>query len=115
MPCTLRRAPFPGRTVGAGASSIGAPVGVGPYDPTITHHRFLTVLLGAVGAAAAALCVAVLIAQALRVARRLSAAIPGARRSEEHTSELQSRGHLVCRLLLEKKSKKSNDSPENIS
>src|SRR5690625_7425736 len=28
------------------------------------------------------------------------------RRSEEHTSELQSRGHLVCRLLLEKKKKK---------
>src|SRR5437870_11893964 len=29
-----------------------------------------------------------------------------AQRSEEHTSELQSRGHLVCRLLLEKKNKK---------
>src|SRR5215510_16272841 len=29
-----------------------------------------------------------------------------ASRSEEHTSELQSRGHLVCRLLLEKKKKK---------
>src|SRR3989442_5968403 len=29
-----------------------------------------------------------------------------ARRSEEHTSELQSRPHLVCRLLLEKKKKK---------
>src|SRR5439155_25884286 len=29
-------------------------------------------------------------------------------RSEEHTSELQSRGHLVCRLLLEKKKKKHN-------
>src|SRR5439155_24355545 len=28
------------------------------------------------------------------------------KRSEEHTSELQSRGHLVCRLLLEKKKKK---------
>src|SRR5436305_5084734 len=27
-------------------------------------------------------------------------------RSEEHTSELQSRPHLVCRLLLEKKKKK---------
>src|SRR5690625_5367893 len=27
------------------------------------------------------------------------------KRSEEHTSELQSRGHLVCRLLLEKKKK----------
>src|SRR5690625_6647494 len=31
-------------------------------------------------------------------------------RSEEHTSELQSRGHLVCRLLLEKK-KKKKDKP----
>src|SRR5437870_7821817 len=29
----------------------------------------------------------------------------GIQRSEEHTSELQSRGHLVCRLLLEKKKK----------
>src|SRR5690625_6404044 len=29
-------------------------------------------------------------------------------RSEEHTSELQSRGHLVCRLLLEKKKKLHN-------
>src|SRR5690625_5796612 len=28
-------------------------------------------------------------------------------RSEEHTSELQSRGHLVCRLLLEKKKRKA--------
>src|SRR2546429_5259029 len=28
---------------------------------------------------------------------------PGKQRSEEHTSELQSRLHLVCRLLLEKK------------
>src|SRR5690625_6338136 len=28
-------------------------------------------------------------------------------RSEEHTSELQSRGHLVCRLLLEKKRKQT--------
>src|SRR2546422_6827368 len=30
------------------------------------------------------------------------------RRSEEHTSELQSRLHLVCRLLLEKKKKNEN-------
>src|SRR3989449_5463359 len=30
------------------------------------------------------------------------------RRSEEHTSELQSRLHLVCRLLLEKKKKYKN-------
>src|SRR5207253_6872555 len=31
------------------------------------------------------------------------------RRSEEHTSELQSRGHLVCRLLLEKKKRRLRD------
>src|SRR3989442_2351279 len=31
------------------------------------------------------------------------------RRSEEHTSELQSRPHLVCRLLLEKKKNRSSD------
>src|SRR5688572_30984823 len=30
------------------------------------------------------------------------------RRSEEHTSELQSQSNLVCRLLLEKKKKKKN-------
>src|SRR6202043_2422919 len=30
-------------------------------------------------------------------------------RSEEHTSELQSRGHLVCRLLLEKKKTKNEN------
>src|SRR5437870_10948557 len=39
-------------------------------------------------------------------------------RSEEHTSELQSRGHLVCRLLLEKKNRKStrlNSSHVSIS
>src|SRR5439155_9039434 len=33
----------------------------------------------------------------------VSAELTGKQRSEEHTSELQSRGHLVCRLLLEKK------------
>src|SRR2546422_7561752 len=32
-------------------------------------------------------------------------------RSEEHTSELQSRLHLVCRLLLEKKKKKVSTQP----
>src|SRR5206468_6215189 len=49
-----------------------------------------------------------------RPARRFSAARrrsalasgPGWTRSEEHTSELQSRSDLVCRLLLEKKKKK---------
>src|SRR5690625_6411626 len=34
-------------------------------------------------------------------------------RSEEHTSELQSRGHLVCRLLLEKKKKRNHTEDEH--
>src|SRR2546422_5757870 len=34
----------------------------------------------------------------------------GAARSEEHTSELQSRLHLVCRLLLEKKKNKTDNT-----
>src|SRR6266436_10453594 len=38
----------------------------------------------------------------------ISFSVPPAR-SEEHTSELQSRLHLVCRLLLEKKKKNNND------
>src|SRR2546422_2946004 len=39
--------------------------------------------------------------------------IPSAgRRSEEHTSELQSRLHLVCRLLLEKKKKKTESEAQ---
>src|SRR5437660_8114104 len=38
---------------------------------------------------------------------------PSVLRSEEHTSELQSRGHLVCRLLLEKKKKKREDIYNN--
>src|SRR5690625_5932761 len=37
----------------------------------------------------------------------------GPQRSEEHTSELQSRGHLVCRLLLEKKKQKKNYNHRN--
>src|SRR5947209_14384184 len=36
----------------------------------------------------------------------------GSARSEEHTSELQSRQYLVCRLLLEKKKTQQNDRLE---
>src|SRR3712207_8703415 len=39
-------------------------------------------------------------------ASSLAQASPERRRSEEHTSELQSRQYLVCRLLLEKKKNK---------
>src|SRR2546422_1188226 len=48
--------------------------------------------------------------QVVRVARKLKLPVvlftlQNVERSEEHTSELQSRLHLVCRLLLEKKKK----------
>src|SRR3712207_6974199 len=39
----------------------------------------------------------------------------GGRRSEEHTSELQSRQYLVCRLLLEKKKHASLTSPLRVT
>src|SRR3712207_7444520 len=42
-------------------------------------------------------------ARAARARRRVTRRGGGVRRSEEHTSELQSRQYLVCRLLLEKK------------
>src|SRR5207253_5548876 len=45
-----------------------------------------------------------MIAQAMqKVGNEGVITVEEAKRSEEHTSELQSRGHLVCRLLLEKK------------
>src|SRR2546422_4495791 len=46
----------------------------------------------------------------LLLAGRLGDLIGGKRRSEEHTSELQSRLHLVCRLLLEKKKNTADDT-----
>src|SRR5690625_5750080 len=46
---------------------------------------------------------------ALRVARRIQKEVGWPRvRSEEHTSELQSRGHLVCRLMRGKTRRKRN-------
>src|SRR3989442_6499824 len=44
-----------------------------------------------------------------RAARALGISRATLYRSEEHTSELQSRPHLVCRLLLEKKKKNEHD------
>src|SRR3989442_6124184 len=41
-----------------------------------------------------------------QMTQAVALSVPAATRSEEHTSELQSRPHLVCRLLLEKKKKK---------
>src|SRR5688572_33214628 len=61
----------------------------------ISRHRFRTYYYGN-------------FATAESIDRELNAFDPnerGTRRSEEHTSELQSQSNLVCRLLLEKKKK----------
>src|SRR5439155_20236557 len=48
-----------------------------------------------------------------RCCRPISTSGQSAARSEEHTSELQSRGHLVCRLLLEKKNRRAYPTPSD--
>src|SRR2546428_2055589 len=52
------------------------------------------------------------LAAPLRQRRRAAARgrVRGVARSEEHTSELQSRSDLVCRLLLEKKKRQTNST-----
>src|SRR5947209_15965996 len=52
---------------------------------------------------------------ALRFVWEICSALPGVPviRSEEHTSELQSRQYLVCRLLLEKKKKRKNNKKDS--
>src|SRR5690625_5316306 len=50
-----------------------------------------------------ALKLAYMMIQYIRKGKKANVVVIRKVRSEEHTSELQSRGHLVCRLLLEKK------------
>src|SRR5688572_32542294 len=48
---------------------------------------------------------------AIHAGRKRGGDTPSSRRSEEHTSELQSQSNLVCRLLLEKKNKIKKKPP----
>src|SRR2546428_10017376 len=52
-----------------------------------------------------------LLREHVRAPRRSWPVLGSSRRSEEHTSELQSRSDLVCRLLLEKKKRQFMHSP----
>src|SRR3712207_7815747 len=66
---------------------------------------------GEIGSAHAAL---LSVAELLSMpASRLNAPVSSWSRSEEHTSELQSRQYLVCRLLLEKKKRSRANSSSN--
>src|SRR5690625_5899417 len=62
-----------------------------------------------------AMLVREVIEQALADDPSIGRAVRADLRSEEHTSELQSRGHLVCRLLLEKKKQSAEMSALIIS
>src|SRR5690625_6970964 len=68
-----------------------------------------TSLRGVEKGSSTVLAVAALITQNLRRFFNMKKTLLAAR-SEEHTSELQSRGHLVCRLLLEKKKQQKNSN-----
>src|SRR2546429_4335805 len=68
---------------------------------TLSLHDALPILVNAHGAISARARMSSMLTQRIRLE-----AEGVAFRSEEHTSELQSRLHLVCRLLLEKKKKK---------
>src|SRR3989449_3936413 len=102
--------PFPGGVVRSG-SKVGSKryknmvaTTNDPFDPTLRAvtesqvpegvNSVLEIVLDGTDASS--------IEAAMRAGIR-AACRPGVKRSEEHTSELQSRLHLVCRLLLEKK------------
>src|SRR3712207_8494107 len=97
----IRRPPrstlFPYTTLFRSATSARAPRAAtrGDGAPLIQRHSSATRMT----------CAGTL-APGVRAKCRYCALIPQIGRSEEHTSELQSRQYLVCRLLLEKKKKK---------
>src|SRR5258707_11377945 len=76
--------------------------------PYTTLFRSVALLIGAAAAAAATPPITLEV-DARDVTRGIQHA-----RSEEHTSELQSRQYLVCRLLLEKKKKLPNRVPRKL-
>src|SRR2546422_8598301 len=78
-----------------------------PPRSTLFPYTTLFRSIMAVGVAVANSILLVTFAERSRIGQAKS-------RSEEHTSELQSRLHLVCRLLLEKKKKKNTIKPTEI-
>src|SRR5690625_5757205 len=94
-----------GAVIGGGAgAAVGAVVG-----KTLGNTAAGAIAGAAVGGATGAIIGRNMDRKAQEIADELDDV-----RSEEHTSELQSRGHLVCRLLLEKKKKYKRTSNTQI-
>src|SRR3712207_2490157 len=103
------RTPLPASALVIGSMSPDLPYYL-PLDPDVPTHTAVSVVTYdlLLGLLAWALWHGLLAAPAVAFApaplrARLAGVDLGLRRSEEHTSELQSRQYLVCRLLLEKK------------
>src|SRR5690625_5404876 len=73
---------------------------LGPATEVLAPLQLRTLVLGEEGAEPVVIIGADLLWWGTELVRTLRQDV---QRSEEHTSELQSRGHLVCRLLLAKK------------
>src|SRR2546429_3173469 len=84
-----------------------------PYTTLFRSHEVILAILDDLLFTSKIRATAKQIGAPLSVAKSRDAALAEMRahRSEEHTSELQSRLHLVCRLLLEKKKKHTTSSP----
>src|SRR2546429_2762942 len=78
--------------------------------PRSTLFPYTTLFRSATRGALGAFLYGVARNRVMKHLQRLPREIPLEERSEEHTSELQSRLHLVCRLLLEKKKKQTKHS-----
>src|SRR5256885_13119316 len=75
---------------------------------TLSLHDALPISVLAAGRWPVRIGKLILLAPAIMFAKEGHHLLPQSRRSEEHTSELQSPCNLVCRLLLEKKKKTHN-------
>src|SRR5690625_6526343 len=90
---------------------VGEPIAIATHKPQTTRHRITGIVNRPQGQAIFVDTPGLHRRRDHALNRRLNrtAASTAKGRSEEHTSELQSRGHLVCRLLLEKKKSRPID------
>src|SRR5215510_8517437 len=93
------------RTAGPIDGVVDEPAEMDAYGPRAESPSTRSTLpIGSPSSSAAICAIAVAVPVPMSCIAVTTVARPSApSRTEEHTSELQSRGHLVCRLLLEKK------------